>query len=126
VGQNQKPKFEYAVLPKTPHDPAPRRVAAPNTQINLRSCAISNFERGPNGIGKKLMIHAMETTVQVAELVGIYALILQAVDAEIGRRYQKWGFEYFLGEQEKPQPNMFIALETIKEARPKSGIEAAS
>jgi hypothetical protein len=79
-----------------------------------------------NGIGKKLMIHAMETTVQVAELVGIYALILQAVEAEIGRRYQKWGFEYFLGEQEKPQPNMLIALETIKEARPKSGIEAAS
>jgi|ERR1700687_4779405 len=79
-----------------------------------------------NGIGKKLMIHAMETTVQVAELVGIYALILQAADAEIGRRYKKWGFEYFLGEQERPQPNMFIALETIKKARAKAAPEAKS
>jgi GNAT superfamily N-acetyltransferase len=43
-----------------------------------------------NGIGKKLMIHAMETTAQVAELVGIYALILQAADAEVGKRYKKW------------------------------------
>jgi GNAT superfamily N-acetyltransferase len=67
-----------------------------------------------SGIGKKLMIHAMETTVQVAELVGIYALILQAGDVDLGKMYKKWGFTYFLGEEEKPQPNMFIALETIK------------
>jgi hypothetical protein len=60
------------------------------------------------------MIHAMETTVQVAELVGIYALILQAGDAGLGKMYKKWGFTYFLGEEEKPQPNMFIALDTIK------------
>jgi len=75
-----------------------------------------------NGVGKKLMIHAMETTVQVAELVGIYALILQAADEEVGKRYKKWGFEYFLGEEEKPEPNMFIALDTIKKARANSGV----
>jgi hypothetical protein len=79
-----------------------------------------------NGVGKKLMIHAMETTVQVAELVGIYALILQAADKPLGKRYKKWGFEYFLGEEEKPQPNMFIALETIKKAKAKTAAEAAS
>jgi GNAT superfamily N-acetyltransferase len=67
-----------------------------------------------NGIAKKLMIHAMEATVQVAELVGIYALILQAGDADLAKMYKKWGFTYFLVEEEKPQPNMFIALETIK------------
>jgi hypothetical protein len=43
-----------------------------------------------------------------------YALILQAADKPLGKMYKKWGFAYFLGEEDKPQPNMFIALETIK------------
>jgi hypothetical protein len=33
---------------------------------------------------------------------------------DLGKMYKKWGFTYFLGEEDKPQPNMFIALETIK------------
>jgi len=69
-----------------------------------------------NGIGKKLMVHAMETTARVSDLVGIYALILQAADQEVAGRYAKWGFAYFTGEESKNQPNMFIALATIKKA----------
>ena len=69
-----------------------------------------------NGIGKKLMVHAMETTIEVAKLVGIYALILQAVDKNVGRRYKKWGFDYFLGDEDAEEPNMFIPLGTIRKA----------
>jgi GNAT superfamily N-acetyltransferase len=68
------------------------------------------------GIGKMLMVHAMERTLQVAEIVGIYALILQAADKEVGRRYKKWGFDYFLGDENADEPNMFIPLGTIRKA----------
>jgi hypothetical protein len=56
------------------------------------------------GIGKKLMVPAMERTLEVARIVGIYALILQAVDKDVGRRYQKWGFDYFLGDEDAKEP----------------------
>jgi hypothetical protein len=79
-------------------------------------CRRLSFDRNPS----------VASEFQVAELVGIYALILQAADKPLGKRYKKWGFEYFLGEEEKPQPNMFIALETIKKAKAKTAAEAAS
>jgi GNAT superfamily N-acetyltransferase len=96
---------------------AAKRFAA----IRLAPCLYLNMlgvitDCQDRGVGKKLMVHAMETTLKVAELVGIYALILQALNEEVGRRYRKWGFDYFLGEENKSQPHMFIPLGTIRQA----------
>ena len=42
-----------------------------------------------NGIGKTLMLHALQQTLEVAKLVGIYALVLDAVDQETACRYEQ-------------------------------------
>ena len=64
------------------------------------------------GIGKLLMIHAMETTLKVADLIGVYALILDARNAEVAARYQKWGFEFFI----EGELAMYIPLGTMRNA----------
>jgi Acetyltransferase (GNAT) family len=87
--------------------------SAPCLYLNMLGVATDCQDRG---VGKTLMVHAMEPTLKVAELVGIYALILQALNAEVGRRYKKWSFDYFLGEENKAQPHMFIPLGTIRQA----------
>jgi GNAT superfamily N-acetyltransferase len=66
------------------------------------------------GVGRKMMVHAMETTLRVAELIGVYALILDAADAEVAERYQKWGFDYFI--EGRAEYKMYIPLGTIKSA----------
>lgn len=72
----------------------------------------SKFQR--RGIGQKMMVHAMEITAKVSELVGVYALILDAADAEVAERYEKWGFEYFV--EGKAEYKMYMPLGTIKSA----------
>lgn len=66
------------------------------------------------GVGQKMMVHAMETTLRVAELIGVYALILDAVDQDVAERYRKWGFEYFI--EGKAEYKMYIPLGTIRSA----------
>lgn len=65
-----------------------------------------------NGIGYVLMLHAMKRTLEVATLVGIYALTLEAIDKPTAERYKKWGFEYFI----EGELAMYLPLTTIKEA----------
>jgi len=64
------------------------------------------------GIGRTMMVHAMRQTLAVAEIVGVYALTLDAIDADLARRYAAWGFEYF----EPGQLWMYIPLQTIRAA----------
>jgi hypothetical protein len=64
------------------------------------------------GVGRKMMVHAMEMTAKAAEFIGVYALILDAADAEVAERYRKWGFEYFI--KGKAEYRMYIPLGTIK------------
>jgi GNAT superfamily N-acetyltransferase len=66
------------------------------------------------GIGKILMVHAMRQTLAVADVVGVYALTLDAVDAETARRYAKWGFEYCVEGADTTYVPMYIPVETIR------------
>ena len=59
-----------------------------------------------------MMVHAMRQTLAVAEIVGVYALTLDAIDEDMARRYNKWGFDYF----EPGQLWMYIPLPTIRAA----------
>ena len=63
-----------------------------------------------NGLGRFLMLHAMRQTLAVADLVGLYALTLDAIDEETACRYERWGFTRFVA----GDLAMFIALQTIK------------
>src|SRR5476649_2512246 len=48
-----------------------------------------------NGVGKMLMYHAMQTTLLIADLAGVYALTLDARDEEVAKFYEALGFAYF-------------------------------
>lgn len=65
-----------------------------------------------NGVGKLLMLDAMRVTLEVAKHIGLYALVLDAVDQDTAGFYEKLGFEYFT----KGELSMFIPINTIKEA----------
>jgi GNAT superfamily N-acetyltransferase len=65
-----------------------------------------------NGIGKILMLHAMQKTLEVASLIGIYALTLTAIDEETAKRYERWGFTRFV----EGELDMFIPITTIRDA----------
>ena len=63
-----------------------------------------------NGVGKLLMLHAMRQTLKVADIVGLYALTLEAINEGMAERYEKWGFNRFAS----GRLEMFIALPTIR------------
>jgi len=62
------------------------------------------------GLGRLFMLHAMKKTLEVADLVGLYALTLDALDDEVAARYQRWGFEKFI----EGELSMFIPVPTIR------------
>jgi GNAT superfamily N-acetyltransferase len=64
------------------------------------------------GIGKKLLRHAFECAVEIADKTGIYAVYTQAKDEEAKRYYLKRGFREF---QDKPL-SLFLPIETIRQA----------
>lgn len=70
-----------------------------------------------NGVGKLLMLHAMQRTLDVADIVGVYALTLNADTEKLVEKYKGWGFEPFMAEadNEGDRP-MYIPLATIRDA----------
>lgn len=65
-----------------------------------------------NGVGKLLMLHAMQKTLEVANLIGIYALTLEAIDQKTAERYASWGFSPFIA----GELAMYIPIKTIRTA----------
>jgi len=62
------------------------------------------------GLGYLLMLHAMRQTLAVADMIGLYALTLEAIDEPTAQRYERWSFKRF----ESGGLHMYIALSTIK------------
>jgi len=79
--------------------------------VYLGMIGVSRDYKG-NGIGKLLMADAMAKTLQVADLIGIYALVLDALDDKVAQFYESLGFMRFVDGERK----MFIPLQTIKNA----------
>ena len=65
-----------------------------------------------SGVGKVLMLHAMRNTLRVADIIGLYALTLDADNKDVAARYQKWGFEFFV----EGELAMYIPIGTIRDA----------
>jgi GNAT superfamily N-acetyltransferase len=62
-------------------------------RVNITPCVylgMIGVHRGfqGNGVGNLLMVHAMQKTLEVANLVGIYALTLDAVDEKTAATYE--------------------------------------
>ena len=60
----------------------------------------------------KLLRHAFERAVEIADQTGIYAVYTQAKDEKAKQYYQKRGFIEF---QDQPL-SLFLPIETIKQA----------
>lgn len=63
-----------------------------------------------NGIGKALMMHAFGRALDVAEIVGVYALTLEAIDEDKATQYARWGFTRFI----EGELLMYIPVLTIR------------
>jgi ribosomal protein S18 acetylase RimI-like enzyme len=64
-------------------------------------------------IGKKLIRHAIERSLEIAELAGAFALALDALDQEVADLYAELGFEYFTA----GQLQMFLPLSVARASR---------
>jgi predicted GNAT family N-acyltransferase len=53
--------------------------------------AVDNIARS-QGLGETLLIHALRSTQRAAEIVGIYAVVVDALDESAKRFYRKYGF----------------------------------
>lgn len=61
------------------------------------------------GLGQLLMLDAMQNTLRVAKLAGVYALTLDALNEDVAKLYEKWGFKRFI----EKGLSMYIAIPTI-------------
>jgi GNAT superfamily N-acetyltransferase len=81
--------------------------------VYLGMLAIQKEFQG-GGIGKTLMLHAFEKTLEIADRAGVYALTLEAVDEKTAKRYEGWGFQRFFD----GKLLLFIPVATIQRAFP--------
>lgn len=66
-----------------------------------------------NGIGKLLMLHAMRTTLRIADLAAVYALTLDARDEKLAKDfYEPLGFTRF----KDSELRMFLPVSEIRKA----------
>jgi GNAT superfamily N-acetyltransferase len=66
-----------------------------------------------NGIGKLLMLHAMQTTLRIADLAAVYALTLDARNEKLAKEfYEPLGFERFKDKELR----MFLPVSEIRKA----------
>lgn len=64
------------------------------------------------GIGQKLLKHALLKAIEVSDNVGLYSVLVDAIDEQAKGFYLKFGFIPF---EEKPM-TLFIPIATIKQA----------
>jgi GNAT superfamily N-acetyltransferase len=62
------------------------------------------------GIGKQLIGHAIQKSLEIAELAGAFALALDALDEEVAALYTALGFELFAA----GQLQMFLPLSVAR------------
>ena len=67
---------------------------------------------GGRGIGPSLLREAMQRTVQAAEIAGLRALIVHAIDDEAVGFYARYGFQVFPAGTR----TLFLPIETLRQA----------
>ena len=82
-------------LDHLPEDVTKRLPKHPVPAVLLGRLAVDVAVRG-QGLGFELLLHALKTAVGVADLIGVHAVLVHAIDDEAGRFYAKYGFRPFL------------------------------
>ena len=67
------------------------------------------------GLGKYLMMDAIDRVAQVSEHVGFYAFTLTAIDQATSKFYSSLGFETY--SEDRGQFKMLMPVETVRELR---------
>ncbi len=62
------------------------------------------------GLGKVLLMRALSTAIRLSEEVGIYAVIVDAIDDEAKQFYLKYAFIPFV---DNPR-SLYLPIQTIK------------
>lgn len=76
--------------------------------VLLGRLAVEKASRG-KGYGKLLIADAYKRVIKVSEEIGVYAIVVDALDGEAVSFYQAFGFEFFLDSTDR----LFIPLRSI-------------
>ena len=91
--------------------PAKKLPSGPVGVVLLGRLAVDKDAQG-QGLGKRMLLRAMKQTAEAAQGIGIFALVLDALDEQARSWYLSlgWGFEALLDD-----PNhLFLAVDTIR------------
>ncbi|MDR1950415.1 MAG: GNAT family N-acetyltransferase [Spirochaetaceae bacterium] len=101
-------QIDKAVLPEPVQMKLPRY---PVPALRIARLAVDKKRQG-QGTGAWLLRHAFIKALQIADMAGIYAVIVDAIDENAKGFYLKYGFIPF---QAEPLA-LFLPLETIRQA----------
>lgn len=74
--------------------------------------AVDNDASG-RGVGETLLIHALQSAQQVSEIVGLYAVIVDALNQQAKNFYIKYGFN----ELSDDHLHLYLPVKTIKQLK---------
>lgn len=80
--------------------------------INISYLGVHHACQG-QGLGRFLMMDALERVAIISDHVGFYALTLQAINADVAKFYRSIGFVSYAGEATAPK--MLMPVQTIIE-----------
>lgn len=84
----------------------PREVSA----VLLGRLAIDQRDKG-QGLGEYLLMHALEAAMRTAEIIGVRCVVVDAIDAQAARFYQKYGFLALTTEPRR----LVLALDSVRQ-----------
>lgn len=89
---------------KLPHHPIPVAL--------IGRLAVDDGARG-RGVGETLLIHALRSAQQVSEIVGLYAVVVDALNQQAKNFYIKYGFN----ELSDDHLHLYLPMKTIKQLK---------
>jgi predicted GNAT family N-acyltransferase len=87
-----------------PHHPIPVAL--------IGRLAVDNGSSG-RGLGETLLIHALRSAQRVSEIVGLYAVVVDALNVQAKSFYMKYGFK----ELSDDQLHLYLPIKTIKQLK---------
>jgi ribosomal protein S18 acetylase RimI-like enzyme len=89
---------------KLPHHPIPVAL--------IGRLAVDNGASG-RGVGETLLIHALRSAQQASEIVGLYAVVVDALNQQAKNFYIKYGFN----ELSEDHLHLYLPMKTIKQLK---------
>lgn len=84
----------------------PREVSA----VLLARLAVDGRDQG-QGLGEYLLMHALQAAVRTADIIGVRCVMVDAINDQAARFYQKYGFVALTTEPRR----LVLALDTVRQ-----------